>query len=351
MNTEERDDVKNHNTWNEVHEAFNREVPGQLENQLQGALNAFREDLREHPYVCRRRQRGFSLKQFLDAFSRPWFRSFLLVGMALAVVVVVGSIILGNEAPTWANVQQRFAVTPFFKISIYRRDLKLPDYNAPPQDPLAEPRFVEVWGGHGNRLRIRSGSKLTFAEKGEILKTFDLITRTEAYPDSIIYHLVNTAGRTDPFSLSNWLITENPLGPEDIPGWFPKEFSSKGKGSSKLVDTTSRVIQDPVVSEDVVVFDFGLSYYGRKYGMARIWALRKSMLPIRVVMMPMNSSEQPIPSATWDMIFSYSKEQPKEFFDPQVFAAKLKDPANSIESLIYMFHQYPAGDSTAAPES
>jgi hypothetical protein len=43
----------------------------------------------------------------------------------------------------------------------------------------------------------------------------------------------------------------------------------------------------------------------------------------------------------WDMIFTFSKEQPKEFFEPEVFAAKLKDPAISIESLLYMFHQYP----------
>ena len=351
MNAEERDDVKHDGVWKAVHEAFHTEVPMQLENQLQNALDAFRQDIREHPYVQKARRRRLSIRQRSDFLSRPWVQPLLFAGAGLGIVVLVGSIILGSKPPTWAEVQQRFTSTPFFTMSIYRRDLKLPDYNAPAQDPLAEPRFVEVWGGHGNRLRIRSGSKLTFAEKGEILKTFDLTNRTEAYPDSITYALVNKAGKSDTFSLDAFLMTENPLEPEEVPKWFPKEFSSEKGGFGKLVDTTSRVISDPVVSKDIVVFDHDFSYFGAKYGRARVWALRKSMLPIRVVILPMNSSGQPVPSATWDMIFSYSKEQPKEFFDPKAFAVKLKDPANSTESLLYMFHQYPGGDSAPAPES
>jgi hypothetical protein len=50
-------------------------------------------------------------------------------------------------------------------------------------------------------------------------------------------------------------------------------------------------------------------------------------------------------SPKWDMIITYSKEQPKEFFDSEAFAAKLKDPAISVDGLLYMFHQYPGGDS------
>jgi hypothetical protein len=45
------------------------------------------------------------------------------------------------------------------------------------------------------------------------------------------------------------------------------------------------------------------------------------------------------------MVFTYSKKQPEEFFDPQAFAAKLKDPAISIQRLLYMFHEYPGIDS------
>ena len=52
-----------------------------------------------------------------------------------------------------------------------------------------------------------------------------------------------------------------------------------------------------------------------------------------------------IRSPVWDMLFTYSKEQPKEFFNPQAFADKLSDPANSIESLLYMFYQYPGDDT------
>ena len=109
-----------------------------------------------------------------------------------------------------------------------------------------------------------------------------------------------------------------------------------------------------VVSRDIVVFDHEFYYANTKYGRARVWALRKSRLPIRVVMWAMHDdhiNRRLVRSPVWDMIFTYSKEQPKQFFDPEAFAAKLKDPVNSIESLMYMFHQYPGGDSMLTPGS
>jgi hypothetical protein len=131
------------------------------------------------------------------------------------------------------------------------------------------------------------------------------------------------------------------------------ESMSKEWKSSGLVDTTSLVISDPVVSKDLVVFDFEFFYIKTKYAKARVWALRKSRLPIRIVIWAIDSqlTGELVRSPMWDMIFTFSKEQPKEFFDPKAFAAKLKDPANSIESLMYMFHQYPGGDSIPTPGS
>jgi hypothetical protein len=352
MNTENNDRVKKEGAWKAVHEAFNTEVPEPLDKQLRKTLNAFRQDLREHPYVRRLERHGFPLRWKLIFFSRPWVRPFLLASMGLAVVVIVGSFILGNNPPTWAEVQERFGTTPFFTVSIYRRNVKIPGYHP---NPLAEPKFVEVWAGYGNRIRIRSGSKVTFAEKGEILNTFDLITRTEVYADSITYTVVNKLGKSDTISLNGILIEENPLAPEHIPEWFPKEWKSKEWNPGGLVDTTSRVISDPVVSKDIVVFDHDFYYAKTKYGRARVWALRKSRLPIRVVMWPMDDMDdingRLVRSPVYDMIFTYSKEQPKQFFDPKAFASKLKDPANSIESLMYMFHYYPGGNSQPTPGS
>ncbi|MGD8229192.1 MAG: hypothetical protein PVH82_15670 [Desulfobacteraceae bacterium] len=333
MNTEKNDHVKKEGAWKAVHEAFNTEVPEQIEKQFQKTLNAFRQDMREHPYVRRQERHGFPLRRKLIFFSRPWVRPLLLAGMGLAVVLIIGSFILGNKPPTWAEVQERFRSMPFFAASIYRRDVIIANY---PLNPLAEPQLVELWAGYGNRIRIRSGSKVSFVDKGEILNTFDLITRSEDYADSLTYTIVNIFGKSDTNALDSLYIANNP--PALISESMSKEWKSSG-----LVDTTSLVISDPLVSKDLVVFDFEFFYIKTKYAKARVWALRKSRLPIRIFIWAIDSqlTGELVRSPMWDMIFTFSKEQPKEFFEPEVFAAKLKDPAISIESLLYMFHQYP----------
>ena len=118
MNSENKDHMKNDGAWEAVHDAFNTEVPEHLEKQLKKNLNAFRQDMREHPYVRRPERPGFPLWRKLFFFARPWFRPLLLTGMGLAVVVIVGSFILGNNPPTWAEVQERFGSMPFFAASM-----------------------------------------------------------------------------------------------------------------------------------------------------------------------------------------------------------------------------------------
>ena len=335
MNTEKKDHMKNDGAWKAVHEALSTEVPEHLEKQLQNTLHAFRQDMREHPYVRKLERHGFPLRRKLIFFSRPWVRPFLLAGMGLAVVLIIGSFILGNKPPTWAEVQERFGTMPFFAASIYLREVKTADY---PLNPLAEPTLIEVWGGYGDSIRIRSGSKVTFADKGEILNTFDLITRSEGDADGITYDIVNILGKSYTNALDSLLM---PFTSDIVPESISKEWKY-----GELVDTTSRVISDPGASKDLVVFDREYFYFKVKSWKTRVWALRKSRLPIRIVIRVMDDfNGRLLRSPKWDMLFTYSKEQPKDFFNPEVFAAQLKDPAISIESLLYMFHQYPGGDS------
>ena len=343
MNAEKKDRTKKEGAWKAVHEAFNTEVPVHLENQLQNSLNAFRQDIREHPYVRRLERHGFPLRRNLVFFSRPWARPLLWAGMGLAFVLVVSFLILANRPPTWAQVQKRFGTMPFIAVKIYIRDIKIDGY---PLNPLVEPKLVEVWAGYGNRMRIRSGKTVTFADKGQILNTFDLVTRSEANTDSVTYFMVNKFGKSDTISLDEMLRVENPLSPDEIPEWFPKGFFSKVWSSKN--DTTPLVISDPVVSKELVVFDHEFGYAGAKTLKARVWALRESRLPIRVAIWLRDYDDRDyrlIRSPVWDMIFNYSKEQPKEFFDPEAFAAKLKDPTISMQRLLYMFHQYHGSDS------
>jgi hypothetical protein len=345
VNTEKKDHMKNNGAWKAVHEDLSAEVPERLEKHLQKTLNDFRQDMREHPYVRRLERHEFPLKRRLFFFSRSWVRPLLVAGMGLAIVVIAGFLILGNKPPTWAQVQERFGSMPFFAAKIYKRDIKIDGY---PLNPLVEPKLVEVWAGYGSRMRIRSGSKVTFADKGEILNTFDLITRSETDTDSITYFLVNKSGKSDRFSLDLVLRVENPLSPDEIPEWFPKGFLSKEWSSTRPVDTTTLVISDPVASKELVVFDHALGYAGTMGARARVWALRESRLPIRVAIWTRDWGDRDyrlIRSPEWDIVFTYSKKQPKEFFNPRAFAAKLEDPAISIQSLLYMFHEYPGGDA------
>ncbi|MGW8301951.1 MAG: hypothetical protein ACWGNO_07780 [Desulfobacterales bacterium] len=343
MNAEKRDRTKKNGAWKAVHEAFNTEVPEHLEYQLQNSLNAFRQDMREHPYVRRLERHGFPPRRKFIFFSRSSARPLLWVAMGSTLILIVSFLILANKPPTWAQVQERFGTMPFVAAKIYIRDIKIDSY---PLNPLVEPRLVEVWAGYGNRMRIRSGKKMTFADKGQILNTFDLVNRTEADTDSVTYFVVNKFGKSDTISLDVMLRVENPLSPDEIPEWFPKGFFSKVWSSKN--DTTPLVISDPVVSKELVVFDHEFGYAGTKTLKARVWALRESRLPIRVAISLRDYDDRDyrlIRSPIWDMIFTYSKKQPEEFFDPEAFAAKLKDPAISIDDLLYMFHQYPGGDS------
>jgi len=344
VNTEKRNHIKNNGAWQAVHEDLSTEVPEPLEKRLRNSLHAFRQDMQEHPYVRGLERYGFPLRRKLIFFSQRWIRPLLLAGTGLAAAVVLGFLILGNKPPTWAQVQERFGSMPFFAAKIYIRDLKIDGYAL---NPLAEPKLVEVWAGYGNRLRIRSGSTVNFADKGKILNAFDLILRAETDTDGITYFLVNKFGKSDTICLDSLLMAENPPELESISNAPSREWMSKGWSTSGFVDTTSRVISDPAVSEDIVVFDHEFLYDNSSYAKARVWALRETRLPIRVAIWARDYDHRDyrwIRSPIWDIIFTYSKEQPKEFFNPDAFAAKLKDPAISIESLLYMFYQFPGGD-------
>mgnify|MGYP001821989296 FL=1 len=331
MNAEKKDRMKKDGAWKAVHEAFNSEVPQHLENQLQNSLNAFRQDMQEHPYVRRLARHGFLLRRNLIFFSRPWARPLLWAGMGLAIVVIVGFFILANKSPTWAQVQERFRSMPFCAVSIYKRNITHSG------NPLIEPKLVQVWSGYGDRMRIRSGSKVTFVYQGEIVNTFDLTTRSEAYADGDTYDIVNTVGKSYTNALDSILM---PFRSDIVPESISKEWKY-----GELVDTTSLVISDPAASKDLVVFDHEFFYLKSKSWRTRVWALRKSRLPIRVLIWPrVELNGRLTHSPKWDMIITYSKEQQKDFFDPEAFAAKLKDPAISIDGLLYMFHKYPGSD-------
>ena len=77
----------------------------------------------------------------------------------------------------------------------------------------------------------------------------------------------------------------------------------------------------------------------------RVWALRKSRLPIRILKWHKKNSRYV------ELIFTYSKEQPPEFFDPDTFAAVLDDPSVSSHRLMNFLLRDPGGQSFPTPGS
>ena len=276
MNVEKNDHMKNEGPWKAVYEAFNGEVPEHLEKELQKNLDAFRRDIREHPYVQRPQPHGFPLWRKFFFSSQPLFRPLLLSGAGLAVVVVIGFFVLGNKPPTWAEVAESFRRAGPRYATIYVKSY------------WSTPSRFEAWSGHGGRFRILCGDTVAFGLKGKYLKTYNLKDRVESKPDPNMQMILRGLDAVDKTNA----------------GFIEGFFQAHSDGD--VVDTTALVHPDPIFSKDLVVFD--AKSKGLLFSI-RLWALRESRLPIRIFFRGEAGNYI-------DVIIIYSKPQPERFYDP-----------------------------------
>ena len=85
-----------------------------------------------------------------------------------ALVGQLGAMLTGGSV-AWADVAQRFQSVPFFYASIYMKDYA-----------LAQPRQFELWMGKGGYARIRAGSQVVFGRNGQVVKAFDIYSRSRS---------------------------------------------------------------------------------------------------------------------------------------------------------------------------
>jgi hypothetical protein len=303
MNAEKKAPMKDDGAWNAVHEAFNTEVSEHLERQLQNTLHAFRQDLREHPYVRRPERHGFSLRQTLSFFSRPWVRPLMLAGLGIACVAILVFFPFGREVPTWAEVAQSFRGASSFHATFYRRDCA-----------WCSPYLVELWKGYGDRFRILSGHTVAFGKKDGYLKAYNLKDRVEGKPDPAIQGIILAMEPIDQTRI-------------DFAGAILEAHSD-----GEVVDTTALVNPGPVFSKDIVVFDAKSKFGGLSI---RLWALRESRLPVRILY-------RGLAGYYADVIITYSKVQPEKFFDPEAFATEMNKSYHMEHDLMYLFMEDPA---------
>jgi len=192
----------------------------------------------------------------------------------------------------------------------------------------ARPKQVELWMGQGGRIRMLTGDQVVFGKIGEVTKAFNIKTRREIDLGSLVSkgHACSLADSDSSEVLSDEaLFLLQKLSSTSV---FSLDTVILSLSGGELKDVTPLVTSLPVISEDMAVFDI----QSKNAPMwLRIWALRESKLPTHIRMW------NPRDGSCVDAIFSYSKEEPEVFFDPNVFAAKLKDPHNNETNLAYMF--------------
>jgi len=197
----------------------------------------------------------------------------------IAVFVGIDQFDTNSSSVAWADVAERFESVPFLNITIYLCD------------PSNKRKKIEIWRSEDSRIRIHEGNKVFFKDLSKYNNKFTIFDRStkklvnddENLP-SFILRLCGNEGR---FSLDT--LTKN--FPSDVKGIIPLETA------------------DTAASNEIVLF--GAKAKEIPPEALKIWALRKSKLPIRFFVSPKEGY--------MDLFFDYSEQKDAAFFDPVAF--------------------------------
>jgi len=274
-----------------LHEELNSEIPPEVKGRFRSRLAEFRERLDERELARGPRRGGlFPLRRLLWAGAGT-----------VAVVALVVALVGGRAEITWADVVESFRSVRFFSATMYYRDQLTADLEQ-----------FEIWMGRGGKARVKAGTQVVFGRDGKVVKAYDIEKRRETEPNSIAAQILEMLGSGGEFSLDTVLRS------------FPGE----------LTDAAPVLNEEASIGLEVAVFDLTNS---RTPEWVRIWTLRKSKLPFWIRVW------NPRGGDCSDVLFSYSKEQPAEFFDPEAFAEKLTDPSVTKTDIAYAYLAEPGG--------
>lgn len=235
-----------------------------------------------------------------------------LLSAAAVLIAAVGAVIYLGGLPdgasvAWADVVERFRSVDFFNATIYMKE-----------DAQSEPKQVEIWMGRGGEARLRTGSQVLFARDGRVTRGFDFVRRItipQEGLDSRAGQILEMLGRSRPFNLDMVL--------------------QMFRHDKPLQEVTPTVNADAGISADLVVFDLQSAVSPE---WLRIWALAESRLPVRLL------SWDPRDGECVDVVFTYSKEQPAAFFDPNAYMEVLTSRASGgTTNLAYALLRDPGG--------
>ena len=304
------------NTLRHIQKGLNSEVSMVLKKKLENMLSGFRQDLAAHPYLRGHQTIRNRIRRIGIPIANSRNQLILMIGAGLACLAVLMTIIFVDHTPTWADVEEQFGIIENCSVRVYIR------HN--PQNPFGSPTIAQYWFGRDGRARFHIGNYVMFHSKYYPVQSFDIKMRRRGYPMNPLGNFLRDFERTRKAGTSTLRSIMEAL---------------TGQG---LIDTTGLIISDAQVAQDLMVFDAPTQ--GTLWWL-RVWALRKSKLPIRILKWHQKNSRY------MELIFTYSKEQPPEFFDPDAFAAALEDPSIDSYSLLQLFLQDPGGQAFPTPGS
>ena len=223
-----------------------------------------------------------------------------LTKLAAAAVILIALLITFNRSGVspdgatiaWADVVEHFRAVTSFEATVYLKS-----------DAISEPEQIELWVGKNGGTRLRSGSNVIFGKDGNVIRAYDIKTRKTTTADVRSTRMIGMMNLGE-FSLNS--IVDTML-------------------QGRLKNVTPIVNMDENISADITVFDLE-SKDTRQW--IRIWALRESKLPTRMKMLDPESGE------AIDAVFTYSKDQPDEFYDANAYGKFMQKAAKS-STIVY----------------
>lgn len=281
-----KDDPEEQVEWLDdmMRKTLSNEPPPEIHQKLNSRIDAFGDYLALQPRHARWRR--------LMPDEMRWAYSLA----AVILIVLMGFVTLGgNTTPTWAEVAERFSAVSYMHATIYVKPS--------PLEPVSQ---LELWLRDDGKMRFRAGDIMHFGKNFNIDTSIPYRGRMRGTSDPLgaqvlIQEVIEKIGKADVFSLEV-LVRALP-----IDGELSLPLPSENVG----------------ISKDLVAFELA---HESQAEWLRIWALRDSRLPVRLLYWNPQSGE------SIDVVLSYSAPQPEAFFDPAAFRQHMEAyPDNALQ--------------------
>ncbi|UCD51356.1 MAG: hypothetical protein JSW27_01740 [Phycisphaerales bacterium] len=217
-----------------------------------------------------------------------------MIKLAAAAIIIAVPIVLSQfdsslENVAWSDVAERFASVPFFSVTIYLG-----------YETSAEAKKIEIWKSEDSLIRAHEGGKVLFASAVD--------------DPSAIFDFGNASGQVVAFDRS----TKQAVEADGMARLFLRLLCPKGRFSLNTLlasagdemEITTVAADDATTSAETIVYDGNHKSTPER---VRIWALRRSRLPVRL------RFEDPRNGECADLLFNYTDKKDAAFFSPEVF--------------------------------